>query len=195
MSRDIYFNGDRTKWKKLANSLEFKAWLNISAQPSRQAEAKAKIEALLASSNTLIENEFGKIWPVHLTAFTHLLIQLRAHFDGDLESMIIMAVIGERTRPGNWTPELRTYRQLTSKPGEEHLQVPINLQSVADFSGIPRETVRRKVKILQERGWVKRDGKGRLAIASGAARDLEQATMDSVIYLERLLAVLEKTRT
>ena len=60
-----------------------------------------------------IRANFGAIWPVHLAAFSRLLTQLRARFDGDLELMLIMAVIGERTRPENWTPELLTYRQLT----------------------------------------------------------------------------------
>lgn len=57
LTRDIFYGGNRTKWNKLANSLELKAWLNISALPARQAEAKAKIEGLLALSNGLIEND------------------------------------------------------------------------------------------------------------------------------------------
>ncbi len=142
----------------------------------------------------MVRNNFGKVWPVHLTAFTRLLTQLRDHFDGDLDLLVIMSVIGERTRPENWIPELRTYRQLTSHPGEEHKQVPINLQSVADYSGIPRETVRRKVKVLEQKKWVVRDTNGRLAIAADAARDLENATSISIDYLEALFAAFEELR-
>ena len=141
-----------------------------------------------------IERHFGRIWPVHLAAFSRLMTHLRAHFAGDLELLIIMAVIGERTRPENWTPDLRTYRQLTSKPGDRHLQYPINLQSVADYSGIPRESVRRKVKLLEQKGWVIRDGNGCLAIGRNAARDLEEATSNSIDYLEALLAAIEEIR-
>lgn len=43
LGRDIYYSGDRTLWTALANSLELKAWINISMIPSRAAEANAKI--------------------------------------------------------------------------------------------------------------------------------------------------------
>lgn len=57
------------------------------------------------------------------------------------------------------------------------------MQSIADYSGIPRETVRRKVLILERKGWVKRTADGRLMISSTAATDLEQATAQSIAYL------------
>lgn len=142
----------------------------------------------------LVKDNFGKVWPVYLSEFTRLLIQLRDHFDGDLELVIIMAVVAERTRPENWTPELHTYRQLTEQPYEGHKQIPINLQSVADYSGIPRETVRRKVKLLERRGWVTRDVNGLLAVGLSAAKDLEEATSQSVGYLETLFRVFEEVR-
>jgi hypothetical protein len=47
LARDIYYGGSRTKWNALANSLELKAWMNISTMPSRTAEANARISALL----------------------------------------------------------------------------------------------------------------------------------------------------
>lgn len=50
LSRDIFYNGDRTKWTALANSLELKAWLNISALPSRKPEAASMIATLLTSN-------------------------------------------------------------------------------------------------------------------------------------------------
>src|SRR5258708_3318757 len=47
LSRDIYYGGDRTKWNALANTLELKAWINISMIPSRAAEANAKIATFI----------------------------------------------------------------------------------------------------------------------------------------------------
>jgi len=49
LARDIYYGGttQRAKWAALANTLELKAWLNISTLPSRAEEAKPKIAALL----------------------------------------------------------------------------------------------------------------------------------------------------
>jgi hypothetical protein len=43
LARDNFYGGDRAKWNALANSLELKAWINISMIPARAAEANAKI--------------------------------------------------------------------------------------------------------------------------------------------------------
>lgn len=130
-----------------------------------------------------VRKAFTSLWPVHLSSFNKLLIQLRKTFDGDLDLMLVLAVIGDRTRPDAWQPEPVSYRQITRRKGEEHLQVPINIQSVADYAMIPRETVRRKVQVLQEKGWVERDEEGRLTISPSAAADLEQSTTHSIQYL------------
>lgn len=137
-----------------------------------------------------VRTAFTSLWPVHLSSFNTLLIQLRKAFDGDLDLMLVLAVIGDRTRPESWQPEPLTYRQLTRREGEEHLQIPINIQSVADYSGIPRETVRRKVQVLQEKGWVQRNAEGRLTISPSAAADLEQSTNQSVQYLADISSVV-----
>lgn len=55
VGRDIYYGGDRTKWAALANSLELKAWVNISTLDSRKAEANTKIDALLGAD--LVDTE------------------------------------------------------------------------------------------------------------------------------------------
>lgn len=118
--------------------------------------------------NQFIERNFSSIWPVHLSGFTRLLTQLRLHFDNDLDLLLIMAAIGERTRPESWKDELQSLSVLTDPSESEHLQDPINTQSVSEFTGIPRETVRRKLMILQEKGWVLRDSDGRLSVSSVA---------------------------
>jgi hypothetical protein len=55
LTRDIYYAGNRTNWTALANTIELKAWLNISIMPSRAAEANARINTLLASN--LVDTE------------------------------------------------------------------------------------------------------------------------------------------
>ncbi|NKX43291.1 hypothetical protein [Roseicyclus persicicus] len=137
-----------------------------------------------------IEDSFGQVWPVHLTGFTDLLVRLRAEFGGDLDLMLVLAVIADRTRPGDWTPELLTYNQLTHRSDTGSPQRPINLQSVAEYSGIPRETVRRKVRMLEQRGWVMRHEDGSLAVGPAAATDLGEATAHSITYLAALLTAL-----
>lgn len=136
-----------------------------------------------------VKENFGRIWPQHLKAFTRLLVQLHAAFDGDLELLLVLAVIGDRTRQENWAPELLTYTNLTRGEGLENFQLPVNIQSVADYSGIARETVRRKVNILQKKGWIRRAENGNLYVSDRAATDLENATGDSITYLAKMLSV------
>ena len=69
--------------------------------------------------------------------------------------------------------------------------MPINIQSLADYTGIPRETVRRKVSVLEQKGWIARDSNGRLSVSRTASLDLEDATRDSLIYLDALREVFQ----
>jgi hypothetical protein len=55
LGRDIYYGGNAVKWTTLANSLELKAQLNLSADPANTT-AKTAIQALI-SSNDLIDTD------------------------------------------------------------------------------------------------------------------------------------------
>lgn len=142
-----------------------------------------------------IKTNFGTVWPVHLVGFTRLLVQLRKRFDGDLDLALVLAVIGSRTQAENWKPELGELGELTNRNDVEDKQLPINIHSVAEYSGIPRETVRRKVAILQKRGWVMRGADGHLSVTRDAAPDLEDATGDTIVYLASLLKAIEEAQT
>lgn len=141
-----------------------------------------------------IRQNFQTIWPVHLEGFTRLLIQLRTQFDGDLDLALVLSVIGSRTQPERWTPSLTELGRMTDADHPKSNQAPINLQSVADFSGIPRETVRRKLNVLQDRGWVTRAADGRLAVTPRAAEDLQGSTGDTIAYLSSLMIAFDAAR-
>jgi DNA-binding IclR family transcriptional regulator len=59
----------------------------------------------------------------------------------------------------------------------------INALSIAEYTGIPRETVRRKVNELIQKGWVTRDDNGDLVPTPKAAQDLSQSTDATLDYL------------
>ena len=138
-----------------------------------------------------IRRNFQAVWPVHLAGFTRLLVHLRARFEGDLDRMLVLAAIGGRIRPEGWRDRLEDAARLT-RPAEA--AAPINIQSVADYTGIPRETVRRKVAWLEQKGWVARDADGHLSATRAAAVDLDDATGATVAYLAALAAALEAAR-
>lgn len=125
---------------------------------------------------------FGDLWPVHHRAFTALLVECRKHFNGDMDEMLVLSVIGKRTltpqrSEGLTYPEFLRGRRNDSRKGR------INTQSIAISTGIPRETVRRKVARLVERGWVTRNEDGTYEVTEKAAVDLAPATEVAFDYL------------
>jgi hypothetical protein len=124
---------------------------------------------------------FGRIWPVHNDAFCELLVTLRRHFGGDLDCMLVLAIIGSRTLSRGRTDDICYDRFMEGERVDE--PAPINLQSISDYSGIPRETVRRKLLVLERLGWIARLDKGYLVATAKAAEDLEPATQATMRYL------------
>jgi hypothetical protein len=128
-----------------------------------------------------LARNFGRIWPVHVEHFTQLLITLRREFGGDLDRMLVLAVIGLRTLPPRRVDGL-SYSEFQAGRTLEQAS-PINIQSIADTTGIPRETARRKVRQLEADGWIEEIDGGYLAVSARAREDLAPATEATFRYL------------
>lgn len=128
-----------------------------------------------------MSQRFGDLWRVHNTGFTALLIECRRLFDGDMDQLLILSVIGERTLTAERARGL-TYRDFLQGRPAAGKQRPINTQSIADCTGIPRETVRRKISHLINRGWVKKNEDGTLEASETAALELAPATDIALEY-------------
>lgn len=138
------------------------------------------------SANTTIDN-FAQIYPAYLECLAHLLVALRKTCDGDLDKALIMAVIGDRhfaRRVSDDAPKLENLGTTEVSPGPS-----VNAFSIAQFTEIPRETVRRKVKSLVEAGWVSVDAQGNLAPTQKAATDLANGTHAAIAFIDRMTAV------
>jgi hypothetical protein len=48
-----------------------------------------------------IRRNFGRVWPAHVAEFTRYLIECRKHFRDDLDLLLLLAVIGNRTPVAN----------------------------------------------------------------------------------------------
>ena len=96
----------------------------------------------------------------------------------------------DRTFAANNAPKDLTYEKF-AKEGVGAIEVEkINQQSIADFAGIPRETVRRKIAQLIDKGWVERRPSGSYAATVKARTDLAPLTEKSMRYLVSMAKAL-----
>jgi hypothetical protein len=134
---------------------------------------------------------FGKLHAGHSGALTRYLVECRRACDGDLDLFLIMAIVGERTFNAAHAPESMSHSEFVSGTVGQIEPLPINLQSIADFSGIPRETVRRKLELLIARGWVVRGQHGYVTATDEANHALAGLTRSTVRYLGDMEAMLQ----
>ena len=136
-----------------------------------------------------VRANFGRIWPAHVGSLTRFLIECRAAFDGDLDMFLVLAVIGDRTLSQRKVDPALSFEEFQAVSGKA-LPEDINIRSIADFSGIPRETVRRKVAQLIEHGWVTKKEDGFLIATHQAKEDLKPVTETSIRYIASMLKLL-----
>jgi hypothetical protein len=133
-------------------------------------------------TNEWILDRFDSIYPAHRVAFARLLLTLRRDFEGDLDAMLVLLTLSLGTDRTGWAESL--FEKFDSVP-QTRLT---NTQSIALASGIPRETVRRKLEAMQGRGWIVRDEKGNWTPTPGASEDLRASSQETLNYI-RAIAV------
>jgi hypothetical protein len=133
-------------------------------------------------TNEWILDRFDHIYPVYRVAFARLLVTLRREFDGDLDAMLVLLTLSLGTERSEWRKALL---------GKVEPAVPTrltNTQSLALATGIPRESVRRKLETMQAKGWVTRDEARNWAPTRAAADDLRAGTLETVAFMRILVA-------
>ena len=128
-------------------------------------------------------DRLDSFWPDHTTGFTRLLIVLRREFGGDLDALLILGAVATGSRGEGWRDIL-----LSDGRGRGNTHSATNTQSIAHVTGIPRESVRRKLARLEAKEWVRRDGSGNWLPTARAADDLRPATRATITYLRTVLA-------
>lgn len=100
--------------------------------------------------------------------FLRYLNILYQKFDGDFVLCMVLGEIANHnisgffSRRGSCVDVLKQFENYHERM--KHL-TPTNALSVSEATGIPRETVRRKIEKLQEKGWVVKSKKGELLIS------------------------------
>lgn len=148
----------------------------------------------MATEDDWLKAGFAEIWPVHMEGFVRLMLILRRTFGGDLDQMLVLAVIGDRKLARRASVAEPSYDRLGYSEMRDPSSVAINPHSIAEYTGIPRETVRRKVAALVARGWVERSEKGDLRTTAKVAEDLQHGTEATLDYLRAIADAFDRAR-
>lgn len=116
--------------------------MSLVAKPSDFDELERVSERVLQNSYAHFQHNFIEFLAAHLSDSASL-------FNGDLEEMLVCVVLAR----ANLRDEVG---QSTHKKSPDSLRSSLSAARLAELTGIPRETVRRKLKSLENRGWVTR---------------------------------------
>lgn len=145
----------------------------------------SEIRGLVAG---LFEDDFPFAQSVWAEGFLGLLVELRQVFGNDMDKVMILAAIGQRMLRD---PQLGRLSHSEAKSArfprwEGH---STNIDALARATGIPRESVRRKVNELCESGLVVRQDGWRLIIRAGTSDRLQRTTQTAIAMLDQVIAL------
>jgi len=119
--------------------------VSVMVKPPDFDELERASERVLTSAYAPFQHHFIEFFAAQLSDSARL-------FNGDLEEMLVCVVLAR----ANLRDELG---QSTHKKSDASERTALSAARLADLTGIPRETVRRKLKSLENRGWVTRVGR------------------------------------
>ncbi len=142
--------------------------------PARHVVVSAQCKDLWVSKKRLVSlnrtklDEKSRIFGYEFgVLLCELLPRYQALFQSDFAKVLIIHAIGVATVSRLMSrPEATGYESLGT-PVPPELQVPVNALSVAESTGIPRETVRRKIKEMIADGIVIEDERGGYRLKPG----------------------------
>lgn len=135
----------------------------------------------------LFRTDFNRFFGLWGEEHLRLMLVLRQYCGNDLDKIIIMASIGQQQLRDPALPP-RDYAPTTDSQLLGNKARYTNVDGLASATGIPRESVRRKVNELIEAGWVERVGTRGLAMRPQSAVDMQPATLTVFAVLDRLFA-------
>lgn len=109
-----------------------------------------------SAAESLIRENYSRLAPALLSALTDYLIVSRRQAN-DLDRQLVLLIITLRSAMARGFADIPA-EKLLSGDVETLPTLWTNIRSIADSTGIPRETVRRKVNELIKDGLVRRSG-------------------------------------
>ena len=127
-----------------------------------------------------------------LSQFTVPLLSRVYHaFDGDIVAAIVLGEIAHRNVQAWLTDHENPEEALDDPARRVSLMRPCNALSIAQACKMPRETVRRKVKWLIERGYILRNERGHLYLTETVGDDFDDMADEIVRSLLATAARLQ----
>ncbi len=146
-----------------------------------KAITSAQIKAALMNNYADVQYHYVQFLADHLT-------DCRKTLGGDFDYLMVLAVLGQRF--------LGAYHDLA--PGEipDEARIWMSALRISDVTGIPRESVRRKLAQLSAKGWVENNRSQGWRLSGGRdstnvrneLRELDQRGMDRLV---RMIAALQ----
>lgn len=112
-----------------------------------------------------------------------VLTAARAACDGDLEKFYVVLVVAMRTLEDPRFADLEL-GDILSGEVRDYPSLTTNIRSIADSTGIPKETVRRKVTALIRDGWIERTD-NHLSFTPHASRMLTAVREPILVFATR----------
>jgi len=125
------------------------------------------------------------------------LARVRKSFDGDIDAALVLGEIGHYNIRKNFQQIFSLDQASISGAGEAIIEsIPdtalfkgTNAMSISCATGIPRETVRRKIQWLEQRGWISKDDTGALTVTDLPSKDFADFNYET---MERFIATADK---
>ena len=140
------------------------------------------------SASALLRGNYASVAKELVAPLLDLLAISRPVFGGDLDKLLIILVVALRTAEDPKLSEALVADALSGRI-QAFPSLLTNVRSIAESTGVPRETVRRKVVQLVEEGWIKREG-DYLSYTPAAHRDLapvRDAMIDAAVRFHALV--------
>lgn len=113
--------------------------------------AKAKLDRAREVSEIFGQNYMGYQY-TFVEFFVEHIEDVSRAFRGDLQQMIVLGIIGQ-VKLRAVRAAMLAGKDLVSARAES---AGIGASRIADVTAIPRQTVRRKLELLEQRGWIER---------------------------------------
>lgn len=161
----------------------------MDAADTAVCPASERWHAVKIDPELLLEHRVEFSYLLNIYLIEHLVRTSKA-FDGDLAAAVVLGTIAHHN--------LRRFHELAAKSNASMRELvrsgahreyirPCNAMSVAASTGIPRETVRRKIAWLISKGWVRRAGRDQLFIDERVGEHFAQFSLGTVELFATML--------